>query len=135
MSEIEAQNRRRFYVYSSWIPVIPAGILRNSWNSAEFLDSGRNPRNPAGISGGMESIELYQRLHQPYKGKQLLCKATAPQIFVISYHQACCEMARAGKVGLNPECIFEPLGRKIGCSERIKSVLLNAIAHQSMIQC
>ena len=34
MSEIEAQNRRRFYVYSSWIPVIPAGI-----------------------SGGMESIE------------------------------------------------------------------------------
>ena len=36
---------------------IPAGILRNSWNSVEFLDSGRIPRIPAGISGGMESIE------------------------------------------------------------------------------
>ena len=36
---------------------IPAGILRNSWNSAEFLDSGRIPRIPAGISGGMESID------------------------------------------------------------------------------
>ena len=42
MSEIEAQNIRRFYVYSSWIPVIPAGIL---WNLAK-------------IGGGMESIEL-----------------------------------------------------------------------------
>ena len=35
---------------------ILAGILWNSWNSAEFLDSGRIPRIPAGISGGMESI-------------------------------------------------------------------------------
>ena len=34
--------------------LIPARILWNSWNSAEFLDSGRNP---AGISGGMESID------------------------------------------------------------------------------
>ena len=37
---------------------IPAGILWNSWNSAEFLDSGRIPRIPAGISGGMESIGI-----------------------------------------------------------------------------
>ena len=41
MSEIEVQNIRRFYVYSRWIPVIPAGILWNSWIP---------------ISGGMESI-------------------------------------------------------------------------------
>ena len=38
---------------------IPARILRNSWNSTEFLDSGRIPRIPAGISGGMESIEIW----------------------------------------------------------------------------
>ena len=72
MSEIEAQNRRRFYVYSSWIPVIPAGILQNSWNSTEFLDSGRNPRNLAGISGGMESIV---RTHHMFTQKAT-CAAT-----------------------------------------------------------
>ena len=33
---------------------------------------------------------------------------------------------------LNPECIFEPLGRKL-CSEHIKSVLLSAISHQTML--
>ena len=42
--------------------LIPAGILRNSWNSAEFLDSGRTPRNLAGISGGMESIDGFHYL-------------------------------------------------------------------------
>ena len=39
-----------FSVDSSWIPV------NSGRNPPEFLDSGRNPRNLAGISGGMESI-------------------------------------------------------------------------------
>ena len=39
MSEIEAKNRRRFYVYSSWIPVIPAGIRGGMESNETFVVS------------------------------------------------------------------------------------------------